>query len=259
MGFNMRKSQFFIICSLLLTGAILFTTMTNRQEAQDRSKSEQDDATPIQLGKMSERQRQHANLYQGYGTGKKLSDLVKQHGKANVVRGPALESGNPFAPTVTRGERVGIATCASDAIVTGTVISKESQLTSDGEFVFTDYEVRVEIVANNQIKNSLKMASMISVSRPGGAVSVDGHLVTARDLSNPPLVVGHTYFFFLKNIRATGAYSTERINEISSADQRLGGLGRDSADDFFNDSDVSLAIAEVRLAANECSNKWTHQ
>ena len=248
----MGKTQLVLVFGFFVSVLIFLAPSMFQHEAQDRLKPKPNDATPIQPGKMSDRQREHAKLFAGYGTGKKLIDLVRKYGSANVVHGPGLEAGNPFAPSLTRPDRVKIATCSSDAIVIGTVLNKNSQLTIDGEFIFTDYEVRIENIANNRNSNFLKKDNTIIVSRSGGAVSVDGHLVTAQDSGSPALTVDQTYLFFLSFIQDTGDYTTRGVSPVSKSDQKLGRL-LEQEDNLFMDSDVNLVLEEVRIAASECS------
>ena len=86
------------------------------------------------------------------------------------------------------------------------VKSKSSQLTENGEFVFTDYEVMVEDVLKDNPAAPIQPNANITITRPGGTVQLNGHNITALDEAFKPLNVEGHYLLFLRFIPATGAY-----------------------------------------------------
>ena len=65
--------------------------------------------------------------------------------------GTGLPGGSPGFTPPTFSERITNLSCDADAIVVGEVTSKSSQLTEDQDFIFTDYELKVEEVIKNNL------------------------------------------------------------------------------------------------------------
>ena len=92
--------------------------------------------------------------------------------------------------------------------------SKSSQLTEDGDFVFTDYEVNIEdVLKDNEFAHLIPNINL-TLTQPGGKVRLGGYIIEAEDASFRPLVIGGRYTLFLKFIPATGAYAS--LNSKSS-------------------------------------------
>ena len=206
----MRKRQLTIMSVALIAVAVLITSLSFRQQAQDRSKIQQDEPTVIQEGVMTDRQMVHSSLYKGLGlgVGKKIVDILKTQDGAILEDAPASRIiGGASSSKPTLNERVGRWVCDSDAIITGNVTNKESQLTADGYYVFTDYTINVETVLKNDSKESLHAEGHIIYTGPGGKVLLNSHLVDANFSSMPVLRNGGKYLFFLKAIPTTGAFN----------------------------------------------------
>ncbi|HWW74001.1 MAG TPA: hypothetical protein VNZ44_01320 [Pyrinomonadaceae bacterium] len=203
---------------LTLAGLVAAQVMTGRKvekrtvtQAELRQQQEED-ATPVQAGVMTERQRVHSRLYGGrQGLGKSLREQSEesaragQGGDVNVTTTPgtpvfSLTPGEKRAPLE---EAVG----GSDAVVVATVRAKESQLTEDEKYVFTDYEVTVKEVLKDNAASHLSASDVLTVTRPGGKVLLGGHLITVVDEGVKPLTVGDEYLLFLKFIPETGTYA----------------------------------------------------
>lgn len=154
-----------------------------------------DDVTTIQEGVMTEKQRIHSKLYKGYRFPKPIRERGGKPEQFKVV----IKS-EPV-PRTTQS-----LSCDADAIVIGVVQSKASQLTEDRDFVFTDYEIRVEDVWKNSAQTPVEQGALFTLTRPGGAVRMNGKVFTALDESFSALKPGRHYVLFLRYIPETGSY-----------------------------------------------------
>jgi len=226
------------------------------QKAQSGLKGgDKTNATPIQYGVMTDRQRQHAKLFKSFGVGTKIIDLLKTQEEVSIVKGLPSQGDVPESPRYSLPDFLQVATCDAEAILTGIVIAQSSQLTAEGDFVFTDYTIAVESVLKNFEGASISERSNVVISRAGGAVLINGHLVTAVDRSAKLLNSGDKYLFFLKNIRSTGAFTTTRgTSLISGSYGKLSRLTEDTANDYLTDSTDVDAIALIRNSVEKgCS------
>jgi hypothetical protein len=140
----------------------------------------------------------HAAVFPEYASGQRLDAQ-----KPSVVRTvlPVSE------PAVSLVEFLQRELCASDAVIVGVPIAKESHLTAEQTFVYTDYDVRVtEVFKHAGGTQPLQEGNQIVVARPGGAVVVKGEKLTALDRRFQPLDTGRHYVLFLEYIPQTGGY-----------------------------------------------------
>jgi hypothetical protein len=213
----------FIVGAALLIVAGVGASRLQRRDAkqidagaEERSyQAEIVDATPVEFGVLTAKQRIHSSLYAGLREmrgGKAISGLVAEaKGKSKIVgtgffvgTGPKLE---PELPEVYFGKLAG----ESDAVISGKVMKKASQITEDDGFIFTDYEVVITKVFKNNAASPLNANATITVTRPGGKVLLDGVVVKARDDAYAPLPLNnHDVILFLKFIPETVAYKATR-------------------------------------------------
>jgi hypothetical protein len=206
-------------------------------------------ATPIQVGVMTKGQKEHSKLYERYKPGRKL-DVFPAPGESSaddeqgVYIEPPLEITSPDAPELSFEDFLTDLTCAADAVVTVVVKDRASQLTENKEFIFTDYTAVVEEVFRG---TSLTPNTTITVTRPGGKVQIDGHIVGAVDSSFKVLEPGKHYLLFLQNVPATGAYQSVRKGSFLLEDSDLISL----TDQFIpgiNDETKRAPIVRARSA-----------
>lgn len=198
----------FLVCLLALSSASLL-----RSEGQ-QGQSDKDQPTVVQEGVMTERQREHSKLFKGYGNGKKLKDLGAEVPTGVLVkRGPGMPVGEEGPSQSLAGFLQGLA-CNADAVVIGVVKDKSSQLTEDGEFAFTDYELTVEQVVKDNKLSHLEPNVLLTVTRPGGKIQISGHIVEAEDAAFKPLSKGQRYVLFLKFLPQLGSYTS--LNSMST-------------------------------------------
>ncbi len=196
----MRKHTSGILILVLLSIPAVIPTIALTGYAQEKSTSTtEDEATPIQKGVMTERQKKHSKLYKGSGMGENLSEVARKDGSARVI----VESSPSFSsrePTPTLGQSLNELACTEDAIVVGKVKSKASQLTEEEDFVFTDYELSVEEVIKNNPSAQIGAYTEITITRPGGVVLLDGRVISADVAAYNPFKVGSRYITFLNYI-----------------------------------------------------------
>ncbi len=95
----------------------LTIVFSSKPIAQVRSAMPQkENATLVEEGVMTARQKEHAKLFGGDGSGTKLIDLAKQYGSINSVIGSGCTGSSSFpSAKPTREESMRQATCDADA------------------------------------------------------------------------------------------------------------------------------------------------
>jgi hypothetical protein len=129
-----------------------------KAEDEKRYQIEVVDATPVQLGLLTEQQRLHSKHFAYY---KRQADLMPIYGKISEFfanpKGKVMETivcvRLSFMPESKTPERFFSELAQkSDAIIRGKATKKVSQITEDDAFIFTDYDVVVtEIYKDNAI------------------------------------------------------------------------------------------------------------
>lgn len=195
---------------LLVIAAIAWLIPSNAAQTQVQTSSDQKtDATPIQVGVMSEKQRVHSRLIERgdqYTAGRRLDDFVDGQPSGAYIE-PPLEITSPDVPRLSFPDFIKNLMCEADAVVTAVVTDRTSQLTEQKKFVFTDYTMLVTEVYKGHLDIAPNVG--ITVTRPGGKVSINGRIVTAVDSSYQLLESGKRYLLFLRYIPETGAYWSE--------------------------------------------------
>jgi hypothetical protein len=207
------KAVKILIAALAVVAVVGLVTaqMTKRTEKRlapqaQRQQQMKDDATPIQEGVATDKQKKHAKLFKGCSDvtrGRKIRDLVTERGDVDVSR----EVGDVLVPaSFSLHDYLQTLACKADAVLVGVVKSKSSQLTDEGTFIFTDYELTAEDVIKNNPASPVQPNDNITVTRTGGAVKINGHTARATDFSQRPLQVGERYVLFLRLVPNTGGY-----------------------------------------------------
>ena len=200
----MKKSIALLILSLGLV-AIGATNIISLSQ-DNATKIQQEEAT-LQTGVLTEKQRHHSKLYKEYRRDKKIPEQAAESNfDFGMTWGTGLPGGLPGVTPPTLSERITKLSCDADAIVVGEITSKSSQLTEDQDFIFTDYELKVEEVIKNNASDQITPKAEITVTGPGGKIQLNNRIVEAIDLSFPPLIVGERYLLFLKSTSIAGGY-----------------------------------------------------
>ena len=207
--------------------------------------SDLDAPTPVQPGVMSQRQREHSKIYADASGLGSIETELKERGEVSMATQSCGGSGmgDPETPDEIMHRQV----CSASAIVVGTAVSKESQLNSNGNWIFTDYTFHVEKVLKNDKDSTIKTGSDVIVTMTGGKISIDGRIATATDYDYKFLNASDLYIFFLNRIPSTGAYTILSGSEyVSAADGKLNSLGGL----FIDTNQTPMAYLElIRLAA----------
>jgi hypothetical protein len=170
------------------------------------------DATQVQPGVLTERQRLHSKLfaYRSF-TNKTITDLLA-HPESRVLGIDVLiGQGVVLIESRTPESYFGELVRTSDAVIHGRVTKKISQITDDSAFIFTDYDVVLTEILKDSSVRPLAIGETITVTRPGGKVVIDGIVVKANDRAFEPLpLYEHPVLLFLRYIPETGAYRATR-------------------------------------------------
>lgn len=187
---------FFVIILLLLLGGAVFYAQPLRQKTLSPQQAEAE-----------QKRIEHSKLYKKYtGIGDLRSISASSKGEVEVLNGTGQKIFFPNAAPKQLSVFVADITNAADLIIIGRVDDRDSFLTEEGTFVFTDYSLSVEQIIKSDSKAALEPSSKITVTRPGGTLQLNGRKITASDESLAPLEKGKRYLLFLNLIPITGAY-----------------------------------------------------
>jgi hypothetical protein len=224
----------------------------HQKSQQEPSASTKEEATLIQEGVLTEKQKEHSKLYkQNYRGRRRLRDYPK--GVEKSYPPPWDGDLNRSVPKSTE-EFLKTAACAADAVVVGSVSSKSSQFTEDGYSIFTDYEMTIEEVIKDNASAHIQPNSNITITRHGGAVEFNGKTFRVSDQSFEPLEIGGKYLLFLKFVPATGAY--QALDSESSFDLKQNKVKKltkyPTPYPFNYENDAAAFAAQVRAVAGNC-------
>jgi hypothetical protein len=202
----MRKLMLLITSILVVCLASGFVSLHSQQQ---RDYWRHEVPTPVVDGVLTDRQKEHSKLYETYENGKNIRDELIQKGgleRFRIVCGAFLTLPDLVTELAEK----------ADAIVIATFVSKSSQITSGGTYIFTDYDLRIEQVLKDVNRDPLRPDAIITVTRPGGKVLLFGKLASITDFDYKPLTAGRRYLLFLRYLPSTAAY--EAVSHASSFD-----------------------------------------
>ena len=241
------------LAALGLTGAL-------HTHSQQTSQKQIEEATPVEEGVMSDKQRAHSKLYKAYQANPKLKELIRRQpandGELLVTITPGSGELSLTGRVISITESLNTLAGSADTVIVGKVTRKDSQITEEGTFAFTDYQLIVQEVLKDT-SDKIQPEESIVVTRPGGRVLLEGHVITARDRRFAPMFVEGRYLLFLNRIATTGAYQIVNDNgafELTSQ-QKVEPLLQ-TADSLRIQQDATSFLREVRTAiAVTFSNK----
>lgn len=257
----MRRNKNSARVLIAVTAGVLATLTTlYGQHSGGGANASQDEATSVQEGAMTERQRKHSRLFELRG-GKRLEEHAPASEDVNFGHEVPFRLTAPFPGTRKYMQDLA---CESDAVIVGTVRSKTSQLTEGGTNIFTDYELTVEEVMKSNAP--LRVDDDITVTRFGGAVRLNGRLLRVDADTELPLKVGKRYLLFIKSVPETGAYRSATFtgdksflageNSFLINGNKVSHVSKDKLP--FGDNvavDAATFLGEVRLALKDgCSS-----
>lgn len=240
----------FILLIVAILSLMLLSGIGNSYQGTAAS-TKRDDPTVIQDGRMTDRQREHSKLYKGFGSGRKLKDVaVEIRAGVKIKRNTPIQGGETV-PSPTFSEFLRGLACNADAVVIGVVKEKASQLTEDGDFVFTDYELTIEdILKDNEFAHLVPNINL-TLTQPGGKVRLEGYIIEAEDVLFRPLALGERYALFLKFIPSTRAYQS--VNSLSTyelRDNKIRVQSEEAVRSELNNEKASSFIEKVRSVAD---------
>jgi len=159
-----------------------------------------EEATVLQEGQITEKQKVHGRLFKH--SGRKLREIAaEQTGDIQVEEGLPLVIITDTSPR--RRPVFQSALCRADAVVVGTINEKSSQFTEDGKFIFTDYQIIVEEVIKNNGRSPVLASNLITATNDGGAVVLNNRTFRARTEGFDSPLVSKRYLLFLRYIPET--------------------------------------------------------
>ena len=221
-------------------------------------KSEEvDEATVVDPEHISESSRIRGRLF---SLGRKDDDLVAQ--LRNEKERLAIIVGRPWKSFEWEDNLSDLnlylnkTACRSEVIVVGDVISKTSQLTENRDYVFSNYEVKIEEVLKNNTSAKLETGGPIVVSSGGGTVKVNDLIIRLGDKSWAQYKNRVRYLFFLKYAPTAAVYQgiigdNSFALYVDRVDVPDNPYYKDFNHQLINRSGSSL-IEQVRQAATNC-------
>ena len=225
--------------------------------AWNREAIPQEEATAVQPGALTERQKIHSRLFAGHRTGRKLTELAAT-GTGDIVVTSLTPKpfivGTPQCPRYPRPQLRNISQDA-DAVVVGTLAAKKySQLTEGGDFIFSDYELKVDEVLKNNAAAPVAPGASVTVARPGGAVLLNGRVVHGLAGNFRPFAAGGRYLLFLKYVPGTNSYQAFGSGSYQLLSETAVSLFRSSSKP--DEQPLGAFVTQVRdaISAGRCGS-----
>ena len=247
----MRKLLLLMISILVVC---LFCSFASLQSQQQKPAWDNEVASPVIEDALTPRQKEHSKLYEAYERKEKIRDVLmkRQGGLVSFTTSCGSFSLKPLPPLVTElAEK-------ADAVVIATFVSKSSQITTNGRYVFTDYELRIEEALKDGRTGTLKPETTITVTRPGGKVLLYGQIASFTSSAFKPLLPGRRYLLFLSYLPATGAYRAVNADgSFDITDTIVESLNEGITRGF--ERDLGAFLTSVKLAAASDQKKGAAQ
>lgn len=215
------------------------------------------DATPVQLGVLTETQRAESKLFGVYrqlNNGRTIGEAIaeaKGHTKILSLR-VGLGLGPAFINPETPENYFSKLAQASDAVVRGRVTNRRSYITEDEGFVLTDYEILVSEVLKDNATAPIALGGRITLVHPGGKVVLDGMIVKASNDAFGPLPKSNNdVVLFMKFISDSGSY---RATHYSGSFELEGSFLRPLTKERFPEGvlqDVPSFLRTARAVSNQ--------
>ncbi len=230
-----------LILLVLIGFATSKIAITRQGSSQQLLKT--DEPTPIQEGVMTAKQREHSSIYKQYAGRRKITDPDAQKREFKIVfkSEPQPVSMQDLA-------------CEADSVIIGVIQSKSSQLTEDKNFIFTDYEVIVDEVLKDNLADPINPTTLITVTRPGGVIRLNGKVVHAQDNAFKPFNIDGRYLLFLRHLPTSRSY--QAVNSAGSfriENRKVIQLRKDQLLEMReNEADVESFTSSLRIAISTC-------
>lgn len=169
------------------------------------------DASPIRVGEMTPKLEFHSRRFPDYAricARQTLLSAMRKSPGEDIRRTHTIGLHSDEEPEYAQDVLRELLS-QSDTVLRGRVVGKQSQLTDDLCWVFTDYEVRINEVLKNNRAAPVDAGGLVTVTKPGGSVIIDSTLVVTLDEAVLPLPRGKSeVLLFLKYIPETGSYES---------------------------------------------------
>jgi len=199
----------------LITCVVVFALFFATTQPTEGQKATEDAATGVQRGLVTPQEhefsREYTKLY-SFRHASKFGDVIEENdreGKSGDISGSLGEHEGFFMPDTPEPKMSALLatlSCAADAIVVGSAKGKASHVTEDETFIYTQYEFTVERILKDNPSSPIASGGSIDVTRPGGIIKLDGHLIKIEERSYEPLQKGMKYLLFLKFLAPANGY-----------------------------------------------------
>ncbi len=242
--------SFVVGLALIVVGSVGAARLKQRDKDQAEFQAELEGATPMQGTVLTERQRMHSKLFNGFRLNEeRIRDLIAPYKGKKIVYGISVSyrMAEEFNNSETPEGYLGKLTRESDVVVRGKVADKASELTDDGNFIFTDYSVLVKEVLKNNEKAPLSSGTTITVTSPGGKVLIADVIVKTSSNGFGVLPINNHYVvLFLTFLPETGDYRLTRYNGAFELDgTSVRPIASQFSTGFFRDRDSFLETARA--------------
>lgn len=181
-----------LVCFILGVGLYILTCLTSGQ-----SERQMDEPTVVQLGQVTEKQREYSKEYKKLYSdfkGRKLSEVSARakvkgsKGEVGVFIG--IPTFPKFGPERTATEFVADLSCQAEVVVRGLPQRKTAYPTEDETFVYTEYDFLVKEVLRNNA-SPIDINDTVQITRPGGLIKLGDQVIRVEDGSYKPLQIGN--------------------------------------------------------------------
>lgn len=233
---------------VLVAFAILISTVVGSQIA---SKSQEEvKVTQVDRIEKTQKQKEHGKLFR-HGGRSLLSLTADQRGEVTVVADPPLsfssnETTTTAAAATSSASFLESAACNADAVVVGVLESEKAQFNEGETFIFTDYGMKVEEIIKDNPKSSIQINSLITVTRDGGVLKLNGRTFRALKEDFKPFTLDRKHLMLLRFVPSTGSYLASAKGSFLLNDNKIGTFGSEVPHNIPKDE--TTLLAEIRNA-----------
>lgn len=210
---SINRLVLFALLFILLAIATVWATILK----QDTKRPSQEQPTIVTEGDLTEAQKKHGKLFQAEGRRKKLSSLPDGFTIYIPAEQPDTPTQSEINNSALKRSRFQSMVCDADLIIIAVPAKSTTQITEAGDFIFTDYELIVGDIIRDT-SSTVRSRSIVTLTRPGGSVVLNGKRYRVLDQSFGRLEGGRTYLLFLKfnthgsTYQAASKYGTFALN-----------------------------------------------
>lgn len=137
--------------------------------------------------------KEHAERFK-FKTGKKIPELAARAKNQEIIEIEVHQSTrwglpNDILPSYPHPYLV-VLSRGADAVVIGVAKSGVSGLTANEEFIYSDWQFEIEEILKDNPSSPLAIFSHVTVTRPGGTLTIHGKQVHARHTNFLPFAAG---------------------------------------------------------------------